>query len=172
MNSFEKSFERVIGNEGGFTADPTDRGNWTSGRVGHGVLKGTKFGISAMTYPNLDIANLTVTQAKEIYKRDWWDKFSMGRFGKSLSFQVFDSALNHGFFPTVKLLQRAVDVVDDGVIGPKTLEAVMKRDVSDLLMLFLAERIRLFTTVSTFQLHGKGWMRRVAENLRHASEDN
>ena len=38
---FEKSFGRVFRNEGGFQKDPKDRGNWTSGKVGVGELKGT-----------------------------------------------------------------------------------------------------------------------------------
>ena len=68
---FNKVFDRVIGHEGGFQADPKDRGNWTSGVVGQGELKGTKFGLAAMTYPHLDIKNLTVDQAKAIYFEDW-----------------------------------------------------------------------------------------------------
>lgn len=39
-----------------------------------------------MTYPNLDIKNLTVAQAKEIYKRDWWDKMNMDRYPVALTF--------------------------------------------------------------------------------------
>ena len=38
---------------------PSDRGNWTSGVIGVGTLVGSKFGISAATYPTLDIPNLT-----------------------------------------------------------------------------------------------------------------
>ena len=56
--TFDKAFDRLIGHEGEFTNDPKDRGNWTTGVIGRGQLKGTKFGISAMTYPHLDIINL------------------------------------------------------------------------------------------------------------------
>jgi lysozyme family protein len=61
----------VFAVEGGFTTDKNDRGNWTSGVVGQGELKGTNHGISAMSYPNLDIKNLTQEQATEIYVRDY-----------------------------------------------------------------------------------------------------
>ena len=70
MSNFDNAFDRVIGHEGGFTDDPLYRGNWTSGVCGVGECKGTKYGLAAMTYPILDIRNLTLNQAKDIYKRD------------------------------------------------------------------------------------------------------
>ena len=48
-SKFILSFDRVIGHEGLFQNDRDDRGNWTSGKIGVGELKGTKFGIAAMT---------------------------------------------------------------------------------------------------------------------------
>jgi len=69
--SFEEAFRRLIGHEGGYSKDKRDPGNWTGGKVGGvGILKGTKFGLAANTY-NLDIKNITLAQAKEIYQRDW-----------------------------------------------------------------------------------------------------
>lgn len=169
---FDKAFERVIGHEGGYTADPKDRGNWTTGEIGKGELKGTKFGISAMSYPNIDIKNLTVEQAKAIYKKDFWDALGMERFMSAMQFQLFDAAINHGWRRVVPMLQRAAGVSDDGIIGPKTIAAVNAMDLNDMLMKFLAERIEYFTKVSTFLTYGKGWMMRCANNLRLAAEDN
>ena len=68
--TFDKTFERVIGHEGGFQDDVRDRANWASGTCNVGKCNGTKYGLSAMTYPTLDIRNLTLNQAKDIYKRD------------------------------------------------------------------------------------------------------
>ena len=45
--------------EGGYQCDPDDKGNWTGGNVGVGLLKGTKYGISAASFSNVDIKNLT-----------------------------------------------------------------------------------------------------------------
>lgn len=169
---FDKAFDRVIGNEGGFQNDFDDRGNWTGGRVGIGILKGTKFGIAAMTYPYVDILNLTVDTAKEIYKRDWWDKLGMHRYRPAMQYQMFDAAINHGMRRANKMLQRAVGVTDDGIIGDKTMAAVMDTDLDDLLMLFLAERLKYFTDIRTFDKYGRGWVRRVAHNLEYAAGDN
>jgi hypothetical protein len=37
-------------------------------------LKGIKYGISAASYPTLDISNVTLTQAQDIYEADYWAK--------------------------------------------------------------------------------------------------
>jgi lysozyme family protein len=172
MNMFNKAFDRVIGHEGGFTDDPDDRGNWTGGAIGVGELKGTKFGLSAMTYPDVDIKNLTVEQAKVIYKRDWWDKIGLDKMRPAMQYQFFDAAINHGTHNAAKMLQRAVDAFPDGIIGPNTMANIKATDLNDLLMLFLAERIEFYTNIKTFDKYGKGWTRRIAGNLRLAAEDN
>lgn len=169
---FDIAFKRIFTNEGGFQDDSEDRGNWTSGVVGIGQLRGTKYGISAMTYPDVDIKNLTLKEAKNIYKRDWWDKLGMESFRRPMQYQLFDAAINHGMYNTIKILQRAVDEKDDGVIGPKTQNAVASTEINDLLMRFLAERLVFMTNVSTWNHYGRGWARRIAHNLVLASKDN
>lgn len=169
---FDKSFERVFTNEGLFQDDPNDRGNWTSGRVGEGELKGTKFGLAAMTYPDLDIRNLTKAEAKEIYYRDWWQKLGMARFRPAMQYQMFDAAINHGMHQATKMLQRAAGTVDDGIIGPLTWGAVLRMDLNDLLLRFLGQRLSFMTQISTWDNYGKGWARRIAHNLLLAAEDN
>jgi len=169
---FDTAFNRVIGHEGGFQKMHHDRGNWTSGKVGEGELKGTKFGLAAMTYPNLDIENLTVEQAKEIYFKDWWIPLKMERFRPAMQYQFFDASINHGARNATKMLQRAVGTKDDGVIGDKTIAAKDAKDINDMLMLFIAERISFFVKCATFDKDGKGWMNRMAANLKIASQDN
>ena len=172
MDMFDKAFDRVIGHEGGFQDDPNDRGNWTTGRIGEGENKGTKYGLAAMTYPDLDIEGLTVDQAKDIYRRDWWEALGMGVFRPPMQYQMFDAAINHGMRNATKMLQRAAGSKDDGIIGPNTLQAAHSVDVNDLLMRFLAERLEFFTNITAFDRYGRGWSRRIAGNLRLAAEDN
>ena len=71
MSNFDRMFDIVVGHEGGYTANPADRGNWTGGAIGSGTCRGTRFGISAAAYPGLDIANLTIDAAKALYQRDY-----------------------------------------------------------------------------------------------------
>lgn len=168
---YHTAFARVIGHEGKFQANPKDRGNWTTGTVGQGQLKGTQFGISAMSYPDLDIENLTLAQAKDIYYRDFWLRVSGDVLHAAICYQLFDAAINHGPGNAIRMLQRAVGVADDGGMGPVTHAAVHKQSVDDALKRFLAERLEFFAKIRTFDAFGRGWTRRVAHNLRFAADD-
>ncbi|BAP35593.1 hypothetical protein AS4_06530 [Acinetobacter guillouiae] len=170
--TFDQAFERLIGHEGKFTNDRQDRGNWTTGVIGKGQLNGTKYGISAMTYPDLDIKSLSLEQAKNIYKRDWWDKINAEQIDSSLVFQVWDFAINAGMGTAKRKLQLAVGVLDDGIIGNLTIQAINKADLNDILLKFNAERLKYYTSLSTWSRYGKGWTLRVASQLNYAAMDN
>ncbi len=170
--TFDEAFKRLIGHEGGYSTDRRDPGNWTGGRVGVGTLKGTKFGLAANTYPNLDIKNLTLAQAKEIYKKDWWDKLGADGMHSAIVFQLWDFAINAGKSRAIKELQQAVGVPADGIIGPQTLAAVNSHDLNDVILSLTAERLKFYTSLSTFKTYGKGWTNRVADNLKYAAQDN
>lgn len=172
LSMFDVSFARLIGNEGGFKKESSDRGDWTSGVIGKGKLVGTKYGLAAMTYPDLDIENLTVDEAKVIYKRDWWDKLGMDQFPPALAFQFFDAAINHGAVRASMFIQMAAGAKPDGNIGPKTIAAVNSADKNDLLMLFLAARLEFFSGLKTWDNYSRGWARRIVTDLRFASQDN
>lgn len=170
--TFDEAFKRLIGHEGGYSTRRDDPGNWTGGKVGVGILKGTKYGIAANTYKNLDIKNLTLAQAKEIYKRDWWDPLGGHGLHPCLVFQLWDFAINAGKSRAIKELQQAVGVPADGIIGPKTMEAVNAHDLNDVILTLTAERLLFYTDLKTWPTYGKGWTRRVADNLKYASQDN
>ena len=170
--TFDQAFERLIGHEGKFTNDRQDRGNWTTGVIGKGHLNGTKYGISAMTYPDLDIKNLSLTQAKNIYKRDWWDKINADQINSALVFQVWDFAINAGMGTAKRKLQKAVGVVEDGIIGNLTIQAINNAELNDILLKFNAERLKYYTSLSTWPRYGKGWTLRVAGQLHYAAVDN
>lgn len=172
MNTFDQFFERLIGHEAGYSSDPKDNGNWTGGRTGVGLCKGTKFGIAANTYPDLDIKNLTLDQAKAIYKRDWWDALDAEKFNPAIVYQMWDFAINSGMGTAKRELQRAVDVAADGKIGPLSIAKINSMELNDVLMRYNANRIEYMTYLSTWPVHGKGWARRVAANLRYAAVDN
>lgn len=123
-DKFLSAVKQTFNFEGGFQADPNDKGNWTGGKIGVGELKGTKFGISAATYPKEDIRQLTRERALELYKRDFWLPSYDSINSTIIAMKVFDMSVNMGPTPSHKILQRAVGVLDDGKIGPKTLQAV------------------------------------------------
>lgn len=164
--NFDRAFELVIGHEGGYTDNRSDPGNWTGGKVGVGTLKGTKFGIAANSYPKLDIKNLTINEAKAIYKRDYWDRIQADKLPSGLRFHVFDMAINSGISRGVKILQKTVGTTEDGVIGPKTIAASNAMNVYHAVSVYNANRISFYTSLGTFSTFGKGWMNRVSNNLK------
>jgi lysozyme family protein len=165
-------FDRLIGHEGVWTIDERDPGNWTGGRQGVGTLKGTKYGIAANTYPDLNIRDLTLDDAREIYHRDWWLKLGADELPPAVSYQVWQFAVNAGMGTAKRGLQFAVGVAQDGRIGPITLAAVKRADLCDILLRFNSFVLEHYAALSTFHTFGRGWTRRVAANLRYAAIDN
>lgn len=163
--NFDRAFNALIGNEGAYTDDPKDRGNWTSGIVGKGYLKGTKYGISAMTYPQVDIKNLTLVNAKKIYFTDFWEKAKCENLPEAIRFDIFDMAVNSGVGRAIITLQKAVGATPDGMIGEQTKSLIDMYDPEKLDKRLSAQRLLFICDVGTFPTYGKGWVRRVANNL-------
>ena len=163
MDAFTAAFAVVVGEEGGFGADPTDPGNWTGGAVGSGRLAGTKFGISAAAWPDLDIAQLTLAAAQAIYRRDYWDRVRGDDLPPAVALLVFDAAVNNGTERAARWLQAALGVAEDGAIGPATLAAVTARadDGGALASEFLAQRLVFMAALPTWRAFGLGWARRL-----------
>jgi len=164
---FDQAFELLIGHEGGYSNDPRDPGNWTGGQVNSGICKGTKFGIAANSYPNEDIPNLTLEQAKAIYFRDYWSKAGCPDMPPRLAFQMFDCGVNNGTGRAVRFLQGAVGAGVDGAYGPQTKAALDRKLATDRLGMELAnevhaQRIFFMAKLSTWDTFGLGWSRRLA----------
>lgn len=169
---FDIYIKRILSHEGGYSNDPDDPGNWTLGYKGGGELKGTKFGIAANTFPNVDIKRLTRFEAIELYRTYYWNKLPLSHLTDDMQFQMLDVSVNHGLGNAIRILQRALDVADDGKIGPVTKQALLYQDPHDVMLKFNAYRLKFYTKLSTFSKHGRGWTNRVANNLLYAAEDN
>lgn len=156
-NKFIKAFNRVVSVEGNYVNDPNDPGGET------------KFGISKRSYPRLIIKELTLEDARNIYYNDFWLKLSGDKLSDDLAFQVFDFAVNSGIETSIRYLQRALNVADDGYIGPVTLSAINNANECKLSMKFNAERLDYMTRLNNWNSSGKGWARRISKNLDYSS---
>src|SRR5690349_17496265 len=105
MIDFDHLFQTVAGHEGNLTTDPDDPGNWTGGHVGTGMCRGTKYGISAAAYPEIDIAGLTFDQAKTLYRRDYWERIAGDQLPPALGLLMLDAAINNGVGRAARWLQ-------------------------------------------------------------------
>lgn len=89
--------DRVIGREGGskVTDDKDDTGGLT------------KFGISQVNNPDVDVANLTKEQAARIYKERYWDAINADQLPANIREIAFDAAVNQGVGWTQQALAQA-----------------------------------------------------------------
>lgn len=165
---FDTAFDRLIGHEGGYQNDPRDRGNWTSGIPGVGELRGTKWGISAMSYPTLDIRSLSREDARALYRRDVWGRAHLDELPGGLRFDIFDAAVHSGAGNAIRFAQRAVGVVDDGSVGPVTLAALLRTPTGEFLARFNGHRLRFLVQSGAWRTYATGWALRVAANLMAA----
>lgn len=151
--NFEDAFKKLIVHEGGYVNDPRDPGGET------------KYGISKRAYPAVDIKNLTLDGAKLIYKRDYWDRCRCDDLPEAVRFDVFDAAVNSGVKQAILWLQRALDVVADGVVGNVTLSMAMKTDGHLLSMKYNGTRLLFMISLPTWPTYSRGWAKRIAENM-------
>jgi len=163
--NFIKSFEEIIGIEGGYVNDPKDKGGET------------KYGISKRSYPHLDIKNLTLNEAEYIYYNDYWFALKLDYLDNyNIQSELFDTAVNMGVYKAQTILQEALnlmnrngknfkDLVVDGAIGNKTIKAYNKVDKDILLKVLnglqFMNYVRICKKDKTQERFFNGWMKRV-----------
>lgn len=158
-SDFLISINRVLGNEGGYTEGEGDPGGET------------QWGISKRSYPNISISELTRDDAIAIYQKDFWDKAKCDTLSEGAAYQLLDSAVNSGINQSIRFMQRAIGVADDGIFGPHSLEAFSKVNECDFILLFNAERLEFMTKLKNWPNASRGWARRIAQNLRYGAKD-
>ena len=156
--TFDQAFDRLISHEGGYVNNPNDPGGET------------KFGISKRSYPNLNIAKLDIDTARAIYRADFWDLLGENAH-PAIRFQAFDFAVNSGITTALRKLQSAIGVADDGHFGPVSRKVLAAMPVSVVLINYSAERLDFLSRLTTWVTFGRGWARRVAQNLRYHALD-
>jgi lysozyme family protein len=175
-NRLEQFLNKTILIEGGFQKNKNDKGNWTKGRVGHGLLLGTKWGITAMMFPDLDIENLTKEEALDLYlhhpKLKWiWNPYYDKMANTKLAFLLFDMGINMGN-GAVKVFQKHLNLVGhaglvvDGDFGSKTYTAYKENFMlgKDFKLLLNSYRVRYGEIVANHNsqvVFLKGWLNRV-----------
>ena len=163
MTNFDKAIERVLAHEGGYVNHPKDPG----GETNFGITRNTA---TAAGYKG-SMRSMTREQAKSIYRVRYWTPIKGDDLPFAIAYQLLDAAVNHGTNQAVKFLQRSVGAQADGLIGPATIASVKEKPVGQVVNNFLAHRTEFFCNLPTFDTFGRGWIRRVAVNMRYAASD-
>ncbi len=124
--------------EGGFQKAALDHANWSSGKIGVGTLIGTKYGITAVDLPGVDIENLTVDQAVAYYSEHYWKSLYSQINSQAVANKLFDLGVLFGVGTSVGILQLTLGITVDHSFGPMTLAAVNQAEEVSLLSSYKA----------------------------------
>ena len=156
MKNFDEIIEKVLEHEGGYVNDPKDLGGET------------KYGITKRFYPELNIKELTIEKAKQIYKQDYWDKNKVESLPQNLWHIYFDMCVNMGKRTAVKVLQRAANnkgrnIEVDGGLGPMTIGALKGVELDRVRAFRVKYYVDLITARPEQEKFYLGWFRRATE---------
>ena len=165
-------FDSVIGNtlksEGGYSNHPHDRGGETMYGITKSFMEDYKYALpDGKSKP---IKDLTVDDARSLYKA-MWDKYKLGYIrDKNLAYVLNDYMINSYAGGVVKRLQRILNsrgasLNVDGLMGPKTLEAIHACDPKWLIDEIIKDRQFYYKKDAcehpSQQVFYEGWIRRL-----------
>lgn len=167
MANFKLAIPKILIYEGGYVNDPNDPG----GETNRGIidrLDGKTDGlidIDGDGIGDVRVIDLTEEQAKQIYKRKFWDVMQGDQFlSQDLAAIVFDAYVNTGRI-ALKQLQRIVGVEDDGVIGLETTAKVNSNDLIRTYNMYKLVRKQYYKDLTVhkpvLKKYLKGWLNRV-----------
>lgn len=158
MADFNLAKSLVIAAEGGYSNDPNDFGGET------------KYGISKRQYPHLDIKNLTIEEACDIYLKDYWNKYRINEIkDQIIANQIFLMFVNINPKTVGVIVQSAIAhcggvLLIDEVIGSKSIaliNSLHQEWLSDYIRVELVQFYVNQVTMDKSQLKFlEGWIRR------------
>lgn len=117
----DKMIAHVVDLEGGYVNNVNDRGGPTK----YGITLATLHDWRKSPVSAYDVQQLTVDEAAKIYRQNYFvgPHLDVVSNGPVLEF-LFDYGINSGPGAAIAALQRALDIPDDGSIGPITTRVV------------------------------------------------
>ena len=143
-NSYKIVCDWIEHAEGGYVDNPQDPGG------------ATKYGISQTSFPNLDIANITIDDAMNIYNKQYWQPLQLDNYPLPISLFLFDTAVLQGVGKAVELINRVnIDV----------------NDVKGTILKLIPMRLWVLALVSDYGTFGRGWTNRIADLINVINEN-
>lgn len=163
---FDDAIRVVFFHEGHYSNDPDDPGGPTA--YGWSLRAAQSAGDLDMdTIPDFDIdldgdvdiddiKAMDIAKAIDLYRLYYWERHRYNVMPPIIALKAFDLAVNMGAAQAHKLLQRSVRAcgnerpVDDGIIGPKTLQSIRNCDQ--------------FALLAAYRSHAAGFYRLLAQS--------
>lgn len=152
----------LFASEGGYVDHPADPGGATNHGITRKTLARWRNVAPWWELPKSEVKNLSLAEAGQIMKANYWDVVQGDKLPAGLDYAVFDYAVNSGPGRAVKDLQRVLGGIKvDGLIGLETLDAIEGRDVVELIDRLCERRFAFVKGLKTFATFGRGWTRRI-----------
>jgi len=156
--NFETSLRHILRFEGGYVDHPADPG----GATNLGITRDTLARFRGRPVSKAEVRALGRDTAREIYRKFYWDALRCDEMPGGLDLALFDCGVNQGTSRAARLLQTALRITVDGIIGPVTIRSAKSADRATLLTEFMALRMRAYGRLSRlFRTFGLGWSRRL-----------
>lgn len=134
--AFGRAMRFVLSQEGGFVDDPSDKGG------------ATLWGIAQRFNPQVNVATMTLEQAKKIYRDKYWTPAECDVAPWPLALTLFDMAVNAGVAQALNLLS---------AVGPD-------------FAAYNGARRSFYQSLKQFPIFGAGWINRVDAIEKFAKE--
>jgi lysozyme family protein len=157
--NWDDCFAMVIKSEGGFVNHPKDPGGMTN----LGVTRSAWEAFINQKVTEDEMRALTPELVKPFYKALYWDRIKGDSLPDGVDYAAYDLAVNSGPHRAAQYLQEIAGVTADGMIGPKSLEAIKSCNAEETADAICDMRLDFLKRLATFDTFGKGWSRRVAE---------
>ena len=163
--NWENAFAAVLKHEGGYVNHPKDPG----GRTNLGVTQRAWEEYVDRDVTEAEMRALTPEIVKPFYKTKYWDKIRGDELPSGVDYAAYDLAVNSGVGRAAKYLQKIAGVPADGIIGPKSMEAILSCNPEETVDALCDMRLDFLQRLPTWDTFGKGWGRRVEEVKAKAS---
>jgi len=175
MASFDVAQSQVKEVEAGYSDDRKDTGNWIEIKgIGKRFI-GTNHGISAPILAKYlgripkkeDMQNLSYETALKIYKKDYWDAQNLGLLtDQSVANIIYDGCVNQGVRGMNQVVGDALDdmgvEIDGSVFKSDNIKKINTVNSAKLFKLIKKHRENRYKKARTWEVHGKGWLNRLA----------
>ena len=170
MSNFESSFERMIIREGGYKLHKVegDRGGSTYAGIARNMNP---------QWPGWEFIDAGLTPPSELvrvfYREGWWIPLKCEELPATIADTIFDFGVNSSAYgkPMIaaKLAQIVAGTTPDGVIGPKTVEALNKMQPDTFRAAYALAKLKRYAEICTRDRSQSkfllGWVNRLLEQV-------
>ena len=170
---FQRALDYVLIVEGGYVDDPADPGGATNYGITQGVYDGWRDNVERAQRPVRDIE---MGEVRQIYYNLYWVPGRCAILQWPLSLLHFDACVNLGrpeskipFSRSWEVMQRALQVKDDGVVGPVTMNAALvMRNSATMVYRYAWERLWVYRDLVGLGKFLPSWIWRLDKLIRSA----